>query len=465
MAFPSQSSIIKITYLFFISVFSCTAGYLYFWPGRIISGAFNMIKILSLSFIIFLFPIYYSIAQDIPTYDYAAPNVKSIWFEKEGWSLSYPVIQLKTTEQIVLFFDLLDNRAGSLSYTFIHCDRDWNRSDLFTSDFIEGMEENRMYDYVASFNTLVSYTHYTLRIPNDDVSFKISGNYVVVISDPSDPDRPLLTRRFFVHERSTSAAVSFYRPMKPGTTDTHQQPEITVATGGLSVPDPYRQVTLTIMQNGRWDRAKHNLKPDVVGAGKLGFSSLSENTLMPGGNEFRYFDIKTVKQTRQNVRAIGFVNGHNHAFLIPSLDREFRQYFFDEDLNGKYIIAMEESDEPGTDADYVYVYFTLPVLREAEGGSVYVAGAFTDWAYGPGNRMTFNPLKGSYEATFLLKQGWYNYEYAFVPDGSLLPEGASYEGSHYQTENDYLILTYFRDPRQRYDRLTDASVFNSRGLR
>ncbi|MCI0523609.1 MAG: DUF5103 domain-containing protein, partial [Bacteroidales bacterium] len=113
-----------------------------------------MIKVLSLSISLFLSGLFSSSAQDIPTVDYAAPDVKSIWFDKEGWRLSYPVIQLYTPEQIVLNFDLLGSDAGSLSYTFIHCDRDWNRSDIFTSDYLEGMEENRIYDYTPSFNTL-----------------------------------------------------------------------------------------------------------------------------------------------------------------------------------------------------------------------------------------------------------------------------------------------------------------------
>ncbi len=423
-----------------------------------------MLKVLSLSVILILSGLFSSSAQDIPTVDYAAREVKSVWFGKEGWRLSYPVIQINTPEQITLNFDLLDSDAGSLSYTFIHCDRDWNRSDIFTSDYLEGMEENRIYDYTPSFNTLVSYSHYTLSIPNEDINFKISGNYIIVIYDSSEPGTPLLTRRFLVHEKSTATSVVFRRPMKPGTVDTHQQPEITVGTGKLPVTDLYRQVTLTILQNGRWDRARYNLLPDFVSTAKIEFNALSDKTLMPGGNEFRYFDIKTIRQTRQNVRAIEYLQGRYHVYLIPSADREFRQYFLDDDLNGQYWIAMEESKEPGTDADYVYVYFTLPVQREAQGGSVYVAGAFNGWSYGPDNMMTYNPGRGCYEATILLKQGWYNYEFAFIPDRSRQPEGAFFEGSHYQTENDYLILTYFRNPQQRYERLTDAVVVNSRGL-
>src|SRR5690606_23995944 len=116
-------------------------------------------------------------------------------------------------------------------------------------------------------------------------------------------------------EGTTSAAVNFRRPMKPGTTDTHQQAEITLSTGSLRVTDPYRQVTLTVMQNGRADRTRAGLAPDFVANGRLEYNTLSDKTLMPGGNEFRYFDIKTIRQTRQNVRVIDFVNGYYHAYL------------------------------------------------------------------------------------------------------------------------------------------------------
>ncbi|MFN2335396.1 MAG: hypothetical protein ABR560_00345, partial [Bacteroidales bacterium] len=222
---------------------------------------------------------------------------------------------------------------------------------------------------------------------------------------------------------------------------------------------------ITMMQNGRWDRAAINLSPDFVAAGRLEYNSLSEKTLMPGGNEFRYFDIKTIRQTRQNVRAIDFVNGIYQAYLLPSDDREFKPYFFNEDFNGKYVVAMEESNEPDREADYVMVWFTLPAYNELKGGSVYVAGDFTGWSYDSANRMTWSAERGSYELSLLLKQGWYNYEYAFVPAGKDTPAGFNFEGSHWETENDYLIITYFRDPTKRYDRLTGITLANTRATR
>jgi len=61
----------------------------------------------------------------------------------------------------------------------------------------------------------------------------------------------------------------------------------------------------------------------------------------------------------------------------------------------------------------------------------------------------------------LLKQGYYNYEYAFIRDGSCDGTASIFEGSHYETENDYLILMYYRNPQERYDRLIGMSLANS----
>ena len=423
------------------------------------------VKLLSLSITCLLIPVFSFSMPEFSSGEYAATNVKSIRFEKEGWVLAYPFLQPGSGDELILSFDVIDSDGGTLWYGITHCDRDWNRSDLFTSDYLEGYEENQITDYLPSFNTRINYTHYWLSLPNNDIRFLVSGNYVITVWAAGNPDLPLLVRHFFVSEGSSSAGVVFRRPMKPGTTETHQQAEITVSTGSLRVTDPYRQITLTMMQNGRSDRARTNLAPDFVGNGRLEYNTLSDKTLMPGGNEFRYFDIKTIRQTRQNVRAIDFMNGVYNASLLPSDDREFRQYFFNEDFNGKYVIAMEESREPDREADYVQVYFTLPAYNELQGGSVYVAGDFTGWSYEPANRMIWSASRGCYEASFLLKQGWYNYEYAFVPAGAKLPEGLHFEGSHWETENDYLILTYFRDPTERYDRLTGVTVANTRGVR
>jgi hypothetical protein len=394
--------------------------------------------------------------------EFTSQNIKTVYFEKQGDKLAYPILSVGGSETIILHFDMLSSHQETLYYKLIHCERDWNVSDIFYTDYAEGFEENPLSNSEASFNTLISYTHYQLTLPNDDISFKVSGNYLLKVYESGKEDNPLLCRRICVHEDAAPISVRFRKPVGQAS-ETGQESEIKISVGNLGATDLYRQITLTILQNGRWDKSKINILPDFVGDGSIEYNTLSGSTFFNGGNEFRDFDIKTIRQKTQYVRDIAFVENRYQVFLLPSENRQNKQYFFNKDLNGKYLIALENDDDPDQDADYVYVYFTLPCIQEMTTGSVYVTGALTNWDYTFDNRMTYNASKGWYEATLLLKQGWYNYEFDFIPDGKSIPDNTTFEGSHYDTENDYLMLVYFNDPRLRYDRLVEASIVNTIG--
>ena len=114
-----------------------------------------------------------------------------------------------------------------------------------------------------------------------------------------------------------------------------------------------------------------------------------------------------------------------------------------------------------TEADYVWVYFTLPSKYKVSGGNMFVAGALSDWTFDTKSIMTYDPDKAQYQSSMLLKQGWYNYEYLFLRQGDKTAEPSVFEGNHYDTENDYLILVYYRNPRERYDRVVGSLVVNT----
>jgi hypothetical protein len=148
-------------------------------------------------------------------------------------------------------------------------------------------------------------------------------------------------------------------------------------------------------------------------------------------------------------------------YLVPSDNREFKPYFYWQDFNGKYYIANQEGRDPETDADYVYVYFTLPSAYKVEGGEMYVSGGLSNWSFSNENLMTYSRAKGQYECTMLLKQGWYNYEYIFLKDGEKYSTASKFEGSHYETENDYMAVVYYRNPRGRYDMVLGTGAINT----
>jgi len=389
-------------------------------------------------------------------------NIKTVQLYKEGWNLSYPLIKLRSSEKLIFHFDLIGEQAETFYYTFIHCDKDWNRSDIFPNDFIDGYPENPIEDYEASFNTTVSYYHYMLSFPNNRVSLKLSGNYILYIySADKSPEEPEITQRFIITEDAVKIDITAHRPQMTQNNNTHQQVDFTVNYSGLSIIDPYRNVYSFILQNGRWDNARLNLKPDFYGNNELKYNSLSDKNIFPGGNEFRYFDIKSIRYQTEYVKSIDYVIPNYNIYLYPSENREFKPYFYWQDFNGKYFIAFQEGRKPDIEADYVNVFFTLPSKRMIYDGNMYISGSLNNWNLDRNNLMTYNTDRGEYECTMLLKQGWYNYEYVFLKEGSSGTTATIFEGSHYETENDYVVLVYYRNPRDRYDRVIGSATVNT----
>lgn len=388
-------------------------------------------------------------------------NIKTVQLYKNGWILSYPIIRSGSNEKLILNFDLLGDRTETYYYTLIHCDKDWRKSDIFPNDYLEGFPENQIEEYKTSFNTTVNYIHYSLTFPNDRINLRLSGNYILLVYPFNRPENPVLSKRFIVTEDAVGINIQTHRPRMTADLNTNQQVDFTVDYSRVKINDPYRDIFAFILQNGRWNNAKRNLKPEFYGNNELKYSALSDKNIFPGGNEFRYFDIKSIRYKTEYVKNIDFLLSNYHVYLYPSDNREFKPYFYWQDFNGKYYIAIQEEKNPETDADYVYVYFTLPSKYPVEGGRMYVSGAFNNWSFDTSNLMTYNADNGAYECIIMLKQGWYNYEYVFLKDNSRNGEATKFEGSHYETENDYTVLIYYRNPRERYDRALGVQTVNT----
>jgi len=421
----------------------------------------NILKyfLLSIFFMGFCFP--YTHGQVRYSDRIFREDIKTMQIYRDGWNLSYPVIGLNTSEKLVLSFDLIGNNAEYFHYTLVHCDKDWNESGIFPSDYLTGYTEDETENYRPSFNTKAGYYNYRVVIPNDRMGIKLSGNYIIKVFPPGQPGSPVLTARFMVTEERAGINAVTRRPPPGEFFNTGQQVEINVNISKIPSRDPYNEFYTFILRNGSFNDAKENLKPEMVAGSELRYTSLSGSNIFYAGNEYRYFDTRSIKYTREFIRKIEYLGGRYHFFLLPSENREFKPYFYWKDFNGKYYVAIQDGRDMETEADYVYVYFTMPSANEIPGGKLYVAGAFNNWNFTPENRMMYNQDKGQYEGSMLLKQGYYNYEYLFLKEGAKGAAPSFFEGNHYETENDYLILVYYRNSRERYDRLVGSVVINS----
>jgi hypothetical protein len=386
-------------------------------------------------------------------------SVSTVQLFREGWPLSYPVVRLSGDVPLILEFDDLSKDHPGFMYSLIHCNANWTPSDLAEQEYLEGYPENEIRNSTPSFNTYTSYLHYRLQIPNEDIRFLISGNYLLLVYRNGDPDDVVFTRRFMVTEGRVNIEASAHIPVLSQYRGCCQEVDFTVSHSGVTIDDPFSETSAYIYQNGLWDLGIEGLQPFMVNPGELIYDYQEEN-IFPGGNEFRFFDTKNTRVPTYYVQRIEFLDPYFHFELKPDKPRSPDNYFSQEDINGRYAIEAEGSQDPAIDADYVIVHFRLEMPLPLE-GSIYVAGALTNWQFDDLNRMEYNVDEQAYMLSLLLKQGVYNYRYLFLPALQEQFDMTAIEGSHSVTENEYLILFYHRPPGSRYDHLLGHQVVHS----
>ena len=89
------------------------------------------------------------------------------------------------------------------------------------------------------------------------------------------------------------------------------------------------------------------------------------------------------------------------------------------------------------------------------------SGHFTDWKIQDKYRLDLFSDTKLYELTLKLKQGYYNYQYVTVDNQKNIIDPTRFEGSHFETENDYLLCVYFHSSSLYTDLLVGVSYLNS----
>ena len=114
------------------------------------------------------------------------------------------------------------------------------------------------------------------------------------------------------------------------------------------------------------------------------------------------------------------------------------------------------------ESDYAFVHFLLPVPEPYADGEVFLIGSFTNWRLDQFSKLNYNKESGAYETTLILKQGYYDYNYVFLPNESTKGDISKIEGNHSDTENSYYIYVYYRDQGELYDRLIAIQTISSK---
>jgi hypothetical protein len=368
-----------------------------------------------------------------------------------GELLSDPVIELNGEKQVEISFDALEQNYNRFAYTVEHCDADWNKSSLAPVEYMDGFQGLTIDDFANSIATTTQYTNFRLLLPNDELRFKVSGNYAVRIYRENEPDRILLTACFSVVEPLVTVLAEVTGNTLSDFNNEHQQVNFSIDHKNLSLTYPQTDLKLFVYQNRRRDNAVTGLKPTTILSNSLVYDQ-NRALIFEAGNEYRRVEFLSHTYNGMGVDNIRFHNPYYHVTLLADPPRARRSYQYDEDQNGRFLIRCSRCDDPDTEADYVIVHFTLqsdPFLD----GTVYLQSEAFNNVLDEKSRMEYNFDAGAYEKAVLLKQGNYNYQYLFVPNGESRGETAPFEGNYYQTENEYAIHVYYRPFGARYDRL------------
>lgn len=393
--------------------------------------------------IFFASPFIFSQVSEVNPPDY----IKTIAFKSNTPESQLPI--LKLGESLVLEFDALNGNEDDYYYTIEHYNHDWTPSVLIKSEYLEGFDNQRIRTYQNSFNTYQIYSHYQLTIPNPQTKrIKVSGNYIITIYDASGAI--VFSRKFMVYEDRAAVGLSIKRSRSIEFLESKQRVDIIINSNNLRLNNPKDNVNVVIVQNNNLNTAIYNLKPLYTIGNELIYKYDNETSFW-GGNEYLFFENKDVRAANSGVQFIDLKELY-HSYLYTNFSRADRPYTYNPDINGNYLITNIDSDSPSTEADYVWVHFSLLPNDAYKNKTIYVYGNYNNYALETANKMTYDDVDKVYKASMLLKQGFYNYKYVAVDATGNLDEGAV-SGNFYQTENNYKVLVYYRDLGARYDKI------------
>jgi len=388
---------------------------------------------------------------------------KSVKIEHSANELLDPIIKLYSSEKLTVSFDILNSEESSYAYTFIHCNSDWQHSNIFQSEYLDGFSNNYINNYKYSFNTSITYCHYEFSFPNENVNFTKSGNYIVLIYDIEN-NRPIASKRFLIYEDLINVSLNIKKATLAKDRDEKQEIDFTITKpSNFTIQDPYNELKVIIQKNDDWNNLIKNCQPSFMNTNTIEYDQQGELSFL-GGSEYRDFDIKSLRYLGKNIKTIEQKNtqGENiyYVELYPEKIYNHDEYIFKYDLNGKYVISTLENRDKNTESEYALVRFTLYKKQTTKEG-IYIYGELTNWDTIPEAKMIYNSKKEHYYGFLYLKQGYYNYQYVSKDTKQQI---SFIDKNHHETRNQYSVYVYHKPIWQNYDRLIGLGKNTSNAL-
>lgn len=382
-----------------------------------------------------------------------SPNVKSleVMVNTDWQKGAVPVMELGTDDVLTVSFDELSHNYHRFTYRVDHCEPDWSLTEgLFESDWLEGFNDLPIDNYANSINTNVLYTHYSFQIPNEQMQLKMSGNYRLTVIDDCHDQQEVLTVELRVVEPLMNVGMSITTNTDVDLNDRYQQVAMTVNFNSVRVTNLQEQIQTFVMQNGREDNMRSNVAPTAVTPLALRWEHC-RSLIFEGGSEYHKFEVLDPSHISMGLAYVTWDQEQRRFHAFPFVCQEQRNYIYDQDANGAFILRNSDDYEPEYTSEYVYVHYKLLSPRKYDHATVFIDGAWTTEAR-ENYVMDYDEEEQAYNAVILQKLGYYNYQ-LLMSDLDGQTHRVPQEGCFFQTENSYQAFVYYRGTGERTWRL------------
>ena len=340
-------------------------------------------------------------------------------------------------------------------------------SELLSGEYLKGFTTRDITEYEHSINTSREYTHYWFEFPNEDMAITKSGNYRLTVYEDGNTENRVAEVDFCVVEPIVKIASKVRSHTDIEFNGRYQQVDIDVDLQDAAINYQPSEFRVVVTQNNRQDNAVVLTQPTFMEPKRLRYIN-NKALIFEGGNEYHHFDAFSCFYAGYGIDRVYHEMGDYHVSLFPT-EITKGQYIHEFDSDGRFVVNAERTADSDTEAEYMWVYWTLPADKPWFDGALYIGGELFHNELNLRNRMQYDAEARCYWLTALVKQGGYDYQYWFV-EKNPQPSAANpqpktttqrVDGSYWQTENEYAVYLYWRPFGERYDRLIGVQIQKS----
>lgn len=346
---------------------------------------------------------------------------------------------------VTIEFDLLCSVAPAVYVRFMHCTANWEEEqNAFLND---ATLRTTLVDWTLAPSRARYWSHRgSLQVPNDQVQFRFSGNWVAKVYDIGT-DELLGETRFFVVEPLANSYMNFMTDFY----DTKFKVSGFALTIENVVTDPSATLIDGFMHTSALYRNNRYREPIVVSnqiddgrnsseirtwiGGMAQGSKFFRAERIPSQNEYRVLDMTFVAQ-------------------FPSTGQPVRLPLTDLRRNGNFMAygddgAMITSNISSVDDDYVPIEFLLDPQGPPSESDVFVLGSFNHFRPDPSWQMYYDEELRLYRVRNWVRRARHNYLYATgklnIDDNSIADLSfEEWEGNSSAANQSFLAFTYYR---------------------